>query len=59
MGARLVKLGKVLAISETTGASPPVMPVLKSARAMDAATPIEPGEQRLDAQVSVTFEITE
>lgn len=54
-----VKLGRVLAISEATGASPPVMPMLKSARAMDASTPIEPGEQRLDAQVSVTFELVD
>ncbi len=49
------KLGKVVAITEQ-GASPPPRP-LQAMRASAAGIPVAPGEQRLHATVTVTWEL--
>jgi hypothetical protein len=53
-----VTLGQVLAISETVGQ--PVVPLMaraEAAMAADASVPIQSGEQTINAQVQMTFEL--
>lgn len=56
LGMRVVRL---LSVSESGGyAVPPPMPVMMEARAMDAAqTKIDPGEQKLQVSLAMTFEL--
>ena len=56
MGLRVVR---VVAISETGGSYPvpPPMPVMMQARAESADTKIDPGEQKLQVNLSMTFEL--
>ena len=56
LGMRVVRL---LSVSESGGySSPPPMPVMMEARAMDAAqTKIDPGEQKLQVSLAMTFEL--
>jgi uncharacterized protein YggE len=49
------ELGRVVAVSESGGASGPVFAKAEAAR--DAATPIESGPQETTASVSVTYEL--
>jgi uncharacterized protein YggE len=49
---------RILSISESAGYAPPPYPVMAMARAEKAAdTSIEPGEQKLSVNVSVSFEL--
>lgn len=49
---------RIISISESGGYSPPPYPVMQMARAEKAAdTLIEPGEQRLSVNLSVSFEL--
>jgi uncharacterized protein len=52
-----VTLGRVLNVVEG-GAAPPPQPVAEGARAGGAPTPIEPGTQLIEANVTVTFAIS-
>jgi uncharacterized protein YggE len=52
-----VTLGRVVNVVESAGAPPPV-PVAEGATRQDAPAPIEPGTQRLEAHVAVTFAIS-
>ncbi len=56
LGMRVVRL---LSVSESGGyAVPPPMPVMIEARSMDAAqTKIDPGEQKLQVSLAMTFEL--
>lgn len=56
LGMRVVRL---LSVSESGGyAVPPPMPVMMEARAMDSAqTKIDPGEQKLQVSLAMTFEL--
>ena len=56
MGLHVVR---VVAISETGGSYPvpPPMPVMMQARAESADTKIDPGEQKLQVNLSMTFEL--
>lgn len=56
LGMRVVRL---LSVSESGGYSPPPpMPVMMEARAMDSAqTKIDPGEQKLQVSLAMTFEL--
>lgn len=56
LGMRVVRL---LSVSESGGyAAPPPMPVMMEARAMDSAqTKIDPGEQKLQVSLAMTFEL--
>ncbi len=53
-----VKLGSILAISDTTSSGVSPVPVFRAV-AMQAAVPIEGGEQTLQAQVHLEVEITQ
>ena len=50
---------RLLSVSESGGyAVPPPMPVMMEARAMDSAqTKIDPGEQKLQVSLAMTFEL--
>jgi uncharacterized protein len=53
-------LGQVLSITENIGASPPPvypMAARQEAMAADAAVPVQSGEQTVNAQVQITFEL--
>lgn len=54
-----LKVKRILSISESQGYAPPPYPVpmMMSARAEKADTAIEPGEQKLSVNVSVSFEL--
>ena len=54
-----LKVKRILSISESQGYAPPPYPVpmAMSARAEKADTAIEPGEQKLSVNVSVSFEL--
>ncbi|MEB3069581.1 SIMPL domain-containing protein [[Mycobacterium] vasticus] len=53
-----LRLGKVIAISEVAGATPPPMPVgMPMPRAMAAAPPMEPGQQTVSFSVTATWEL--
>jgi len=52
-----VTLGGVVNVVES-GAAPPPVPVAEGATRQDAPTPIEPGTQTLEANVTVTFAIS-
>lgn len=56
LGMRVVRL---LSVSESGGySSPPPMPVMMEARAMDSVqTKIDPGEQKLQVSLAMTFEL--
>jgi uncharacterized protein YggE len=56
LGLRVVR---VVAVSESGGnyPAPPPMPMYARAEAASAKTPIEPGEQKLRVNLSVTFEL--
>jgi len=56
LGLRVVR---VVAVSETGGSYPvpPPMPGLMEARAQAASTKIDPGEQRLQVNLTMTFEL--
>lgn len=55
LGMRVVRL---LSVSETGGFSPPPMPmVVMQAATRDASTKIDPGEQRLQVSVTMSFEL--
>jgi uncharacterized protein len=56
-GASNVSLGRVLNVVES-GAAPSPVPVAEAARAQDESTPIEPGTQTIEANVTVTFAIS-
>ncbi|ORB32000.1 SIMPL domain-containing protein [Mycolicibacterium parafortuitum] len=51
-----LSLGKVISISEEGGAGPPI-PV-QAPRAMEAAVPLEPGQQTVGFSVTVVWELT-
>lgn len=50
-------LGKVISIAESGGATPP-QPVSPPRGMMEAAVPLEPGEQTVSFDVTVTWELT-
>ncbi|MGD9622402.1 MAG: SIMPL domain-containing protein [Mycolicibacterium sp.] len=50
-------LGKVISISESGGATPP-QPIPAPRGMMEAAVPLEPGEQTVSFDVTVTWELT-
>lgn len=52
-------VGPVIAISETIGSPPPVIMQRAAAesKAMDTAPPIEAGQQTINAQVQITYEL--
>jgi uncharacterized protein YggE len=54
-----MKVVRLLSVSESGGyAVPPPMPVMMEARAMDGAqTKIDPGEQKLQVSLAMTFEL--
>jgi uncharacterized protein len=54
-----MRVARILSISEMSDVSPPVRPVMMMARAarVEADTVVEPGEQRLEVTVSVSFEL--
>jgi uncharacterized protein YggE len=56
LGLRVVR---VVSVSESGGnyPAPPPMPMYARAEAASAKTPIEPGEQKLQVNLSVTFEL--
>lgn len=56
LGMRVVRL---LSVSESGGSYPvpPPMPVMMEARAQSAATKIDPGEQKLQVNLGMTFEL--
>lgn len=54
LGMRIVRL---VAVSESSGGYQPPVPMMMAARAKAADTNIEPGEQKLDVTVSMTFEL--
>jgi uncharacterized protein YggE len=55
MGMRVVR---VVAVSESGGyAVPPPMPMMVQARAASAESKIDPGEQKLQINLSMTFEL--
>lgn len=53
-----LSLGKVISISETGGAQPPVPLPMQSPRALEAAVPMEPGQQTVGFSVTVIWELT-
>lgn len=52
-----LNLGKVISISESAGPTPPV-PMPASPRALEAAVPLEPGQQTVGFSVTVVWELT-
>jgi uncharacterized protein YggE len=48
---------RLVAVSESSGGYQPPMPMMMAVRAKAADTNIEPGEQKLDVTVSMTFEL--
>ena len=56
LGMRVVRL---LSVSESGGSFPvpPPMPVMMEARAQSASTKIDPGEQKLEVTLGMTFEL--
>jgi hypothetical protein len=56
LGMRIVRL---LAVSESGGSYPvpPPMPVMMEARAQSASTKIDPGEQKLQVNLGMTYEL--
>ncbi|HVI05957.1 MAG TPA: SIMPL domain-containing protein [Sphingomicrobium sp.] len=55
MGLRVIR---VVSVSEDGGYSaPPPVPMMAQARAMKADTSVEPGEQKLQVNVAMTFEL--
>ena len=53
-----VRLGGAVRIVEGTPAYEPPMPYAERAAALDAATPIQPGTERVEATVTVTFDLS-
>lgn len=51
-----LNLGKVISISESGGPTPPVP--MQAPRAMEAAVPLEPGQQTVGFSVTVIWELT-
>ncbi|ADU01299.1 SIMPL domain-containing protein [Mycolicibacterium gilvum] len=51
-----LSLGKVISIAESGGAPPPVP--MQAPRAMEAAVPMEPGQQMVGFSVTVVWELT-
>jgi uncharacterized protein len=51
-----LKLGKVISVSESTGATPPT-PLTSAPRAEAAAVPLEPGQQTVGFAVTVVWEL--
>jgi len=49
-------LGKVISISESPGSTPPIP--IQAPRAMEAAVPLEPGQQTVGFSVTVIWELT-
>lgn len=49
-------LGKVISISESAGTTPPIP--IQAPRAMEAAVPMEPGQQTVGFSVTVIWELT-
>jgi uncharacterized protein YggE len=56
LGMRVVR---VVALSESGGSypAPPPMPMMVRAQAADASTEIDPGEQKLQVNIAMTFEL--
>lgn len=54
LGMRIVRL---VAVSESGGGYQPPVPILMAARAKAADSSIEPGEQKLEVTVAMTFEL--
>lgn len=54
LGMRVVR---VVAVSESGGNFAPPMPVMMAARAESADTKIDPGEQKLEVNLAMTFEL--
>jgi uncharacterized protein YggE len=52
-----MRISRIVAVSESSGASPPPVPVMMAARAKNADTNIEAGEQKLEVTVAMTFEL--
>ena len=52
------KVGAVVTIGETTH-QPPVRPMMRTMREAAAAVPIEPGEQKLQVSVTVSYELAQ
>jgi uncharacterized protein YggE len=54
-----LKLGRIVALAEgAEGAPPPPRPMMRSAMAEAAATPVEAGERDLSVSVRITWELT-
>lgn len=53
-----LSLGKVISISESGGAEPPVPLPVQAPRALEAAVPMEPGQQTVGFSVTVIWELT-
>jgi uncharacterized protein YggE len=51
-------LGKVISISESAGATPPIPPPTPMPRAAMEAVPLEPGQQSVTFSVTVIWELT-
>ncbi|UXA13056.1 SIMPL domain-containing protein [Mycobacterium sp. SMC-8] len=51
-----LNLGKVISISESTAPAPPIP--MQAPRAMEAAVPLEPGQQTVGFSVTVIWELT-
>jgi uncharacterized protein YggE len=54
-----LRVGRVVSVSETGGSYPvpPPMPVMMEARAQAADSKVEPGEQKLQVTLAMTFEL--
>ncbi|MGE2737311.1 SIMPL domain-containing protein [Mycolicibacterium vaccae] len=52
-----LSLGKVISITESTGTAPPVPMMPSSPRALEAAVPLEPGQQTVGFEVTVIWEL--
>ena len=53
-----VRLGGAVKIVEGTSAYDPPMPYAERAAVLDAATPVQPGTEHIEATVSVTFDLS-
>jgi uncharacterized protein YggE len=54
-----MRVVRLLSVSESGGSYPvpPPMPMMMEARAQSASTKIDPGEQKLQVNLAVTFEL--
>jgi uncharacterized protein YggE len=52
-----MRVTRIVSVNESGGSYPPPIPVMMEARAASAMTKIEPGEQKLQVSVAMTFEL--